>query len=599
MRKTWTVTLTLALTGACVLAAAPAQAKSRDCRPTGKSVDITLLATTDVHGNVDNWNYFNNAAHSDKYGNAIGMTRAASAIKQVRAKQGADRVVVVDNGDAIQGTPLTYFYAKQQPVTQTGLTHPMAKVFNTIGYDAANIGNHEFNYGLAMTDKYRDDLDSPLLAANVVDAKTGRPRYTPYTIVTRQVKGAKPVKVGILGLTTPGSMIWDKGNLDGQVKIDDMVASAKKWVPRVRAAGADVVVVMSHSGQGGLSSYDTAATGLGAENVSDQIAAEVPGIDAVVMGHTHVEVPQQYVTNKVTGKQVLLTQPKNFAQSVSDVTFNLTLAKGHWQVSKASATTLQSKDFGPDAELQAAIKPYHEATVAYVNRVIAQSTEQLSAAKSRYEDTAILDYIQMVQTDTVKKALVGGEYANLPVLSIAAPFSRTATFPEGDVTVRDMAGLYLYDNTLEAVVMTGAQVKDYLEYSAKYFGQVPAGGTFDPETMTQVTYNGQPVWDYNYDVMSGINYDIDLSQPVGSRITNLTVDGKPLDATQKFVVAVNNYRRSGGGNFPHIAQAPVVYQQQQEIRQLLIDWASANKTIDPKDFFVKNWQLTVAGTPVA
>ena len=162
-----------------------------------------------------------------------------------------------------------------------------------------------------------------------------------------------------------------------------------------------------------------------------------------------------------------------------------------------------------------------------------------------------------------------------------------------------MAALYIYDNTLEAVVMTGAQVKDYLEFSAKYFGQVSAGGSFDPETMTQVQYNGQTVWDYNYDVLSGVDYTIDLAQPVGQRITSLTIDGAPVDPAQQFVVAVNNYRRSGGGNFPHISTAPVVYQQQQEIRQLLIDWAQTNQVIDPADFFEQNWQLVVAGQPIA
>ena len=594
MRNLWAAALSLAL-GVSVMSATAAGAQPRSDR----ELDITVLATTDVHGNVQNWDYFKNQAYADKYGNQIGLAQAATAINTVRQQEGADRVIVVDNGDALQGTPLTYFYAKQQPVTTSGLEHPMAVAYNAIGYDANNIGNHEFNYGLPLLDAYEQDLDSPLLAANVVDAKTGEPRYTPYTIVTRKVKGNKPVKVGILGLTTPGSMIWDKANLEGQVRIEDMVSSAKQWVPRVRAAGADVVVVLSHSGQGGLSSYDPTATGLGAENVSDQIAREVPGIDAVVMGHSHQEVAEQYVTNEVTGRPVLMTQPKNWAQSVADVTFTLNQVKGKWQVKASSATLLSSKDYAPDAKVMAALKPYHDAAVSYVNQVIATSTQELSAAESRYKDTAILDYIQMVQTQTVSEALEGGQYADLPVLSIAAPFSRTAVFPQGDITVRDMAALYIYDNTLEAVVMTGAQVKDYLEFSAKYFGQVSAGGSFDPETMTQVQYNGQTVWDYNYDVLSGVDYTIDLAQPVGQRITSLTIDGAAVDPAQQFVVAVNNYRRSGGGNFPHISTAPVVYQQQQEIRQLLIDWAQTNQVIDPADFFEQNWQLVVAGQPIA
>lgn len=595
MRKIWAASLAVAL-GASALGGVRASAAPKDG---GKQLDITLLATTDVHGNVANWDYFKNAGYTDKAGNAVGLAHAATAIKQVRQERGADRVVVVDNGDTLQGTPLSYHYAKQEPVTASGLTHPMAAAYNAIGYDANNIGNHEFNYGLPLLDKFKADLDSPLLGANVLDAKTGQPRYQPYRIVTKKVKGNKPVRIGILGLTVPGSMIWDKANLSGQVTIEDMVTSAKTWVPKVRAAGADVVVVMSHSGQGGLSSYDPVAAGLGAENVSDRIAREVPGIDAVVMGHSHQEVAQQYVANQTTGKPVLLTQPKNWAQSVSDVTFGLQQVRGTWEVRAASAKLLASKDYQADPEVMAVVKPYHDKTVAYVNQVIATSTQEMSAAQSRYKDTAILDYIQMVQTQTVAKAMEGGQYANLPVLSIAAPFSRTALFPQGDVTVRDMAGLYIYDNTLEAVVMTGAQVKDYLEYSAKYFGQVPSGGTFDPETMTQVQYNGQNVWDYNYDIIAGLDYSIELTQPVGQRIQGLSFNGAPVADDQQLVVAVNNYRRSGGGNFPHIATAPVVYQQQQEIRQLLIDWANASKTIDPDAFFVDNWKLTVDGKPAA
>jgi 2',3'-cyclic-nucleotide 2'-phosphodiesterase/3'-nucleotidase len=230
--------------------------------------------------------------------------------------------------------------------------------------------------------------------------------------------------------------------------------------------------------------------------------------------------------------------------------------------------------------------------VAYVNQVVAQSTVELSAAESRYKDTPILDYINKVQTDTVTAALAGTEYATLPVLSIAAPFSRSAVFPQGDVKIKDVAGLYIYDNTLEAVVLTGAEVKAYLEYSAKYFVTLPVGATPDPATISDPA-----VPDYNYDVLSGVDYDIDISLPVGSRITRLQIAGVDVDPAARFVVAVNNYRRSGGGNFPGIVKEQV-YNAQQEIRQLLIDWAQAKGSINPADFFVANWRLVRAGVPV-
>lgn len=559
-------------------------------------VQLTLLATTDLHGRVQSWDYFQDAPYSDRFGNKVGLSAVSTVVNDVRAERGAESVIVVDNGDFLQGTPLTTYYAKQAPITETGAEHPMATAYNAIGYDAQVPGNHEFDYGLDLLDAYVDDVDFPVLAANVIDTATGEPLLQPYTIITKKLKN-KPIKVGILGLTTPGSMIWNKGHLEGRVTIEDMITSARKWVPQVKAAGADVVVVLSHAGIG-LSSYDT-STGLGEENPSDQIAAQVPGIDVMVIGHTHrTDAAEQFITNEVTGEQVLLTQPMYWGQSVSDVTIDLQKVKGQWEVTSTAAQAILTGSVEEDPAVVAATDPAHETTIGYVNQVIAQSVTELPATESRYRDTAIIDYIQMVQMETVTAALAGGEYADLPVLSIAAPFSRTAVFPEGDVTIRDMAGLYIYDNTLEAVVLTGAQVKDFLEYSAKYFATVAPGEAFDPELHTSVVYDGQQVWDYNYDIIAGLDYEIDLSQPVGSRIENMSIDGVAVAADDQFVVALNNYRRSGGGNFPHVSTAPVVYNEMQEIRQLLIDWAVEKGTIDPADFFVQNWTLTSGGVPI-
>ncbi|MCB0906792.1 MAG: 5'-nucleotidase C-terminal domain-containing protein [Nocardioidaceae bacterium] len=562
-----------------------------------RTTQLTLLATTDVHGNINNWDYFRNAPYTERTGDTKGLASVASIVDTVRADKGARKVVVVDNGDFLQGTPLDYYYAVQEPVTETGVDHPMAVAYNTIGYDAQVVGNHEFNYGLPLLGAYVKDADFPVLGANVISERTGRPALRPYTMISRKVAGGPPVTIGVVGVTTPGSQIWDKANVEGKVRFDDMVDSAAKWVRVVRARGADVVVVLAHSGVGGGSSY---GGDLPAENPADIIAAQVPGIDVVVVGHTHLDVPEQWVTNEVTGKQVLLTQPKFWGQTVSEVDLTLTRTGGRgradWTVSTMATTALRSKDYIEDATLTSALEPYHQATLDYVNQVVAQSVVELPATESRYRDTAIMDFIQQVQTETVQSALAGTAYADTPVLSIAAPFSRTAVFPQGDVTIRDIAGLYIYDNTLQARLLTGQQVKDYLEYSAKYFEQVAPGGTFDPATMTNAPAGATP--DYNYDIMSGVDYEIDLSQPVGSRIVNLTMpDGTPVAMTDSFVVAVNNYRASGGGNFPGIATAPVVYNDLVEIRQVLIDWALARGVIDPADFFVPNWRLTIAGEP--
>lgn len=586
VRRYWAVT-------AAVLAVTTGAATPAAAAPGGKSdrLDLTLLATTDLHGRVQDWDYFRNAPYTERSGDATGLARVGSVVDSVRAAKGEDSVLVVDNGDFLQGTPLSYYYARQEPVTETGAEHPMAAAYDAIGYDAQVVGNHEFNYGLDLLQAYTDDVDHPVLGANVVDAATGEPYLPPYTLRKVQVPGAKPVTVGIIGLTTPGSAIWDRANVEGRVEFLDMVESAQRWVPVVDRQ-ADVVVVLSHAGVGGTSSYgpDAAPT----ENPTDVIARTVPGIDAMVVGHSHRDVPSQVVRNEVSGEDVLLTQPYRWGGTVSQVDFSLTKTRGQWDVTAATATALRTRDFPEDPDVLAATAEAHETTVEYVNQVVATSTEELSAATSRYEDTAILDFIQQVQTDTVEGALEGTQYGDLPVLSIAAPFSRTAVFPEGPVTIRDIAGLYVFDNTLEAVTLTGAQVRDYLEYSARYFTQVPATGDVDPETITGA--GGTP--DYNYDVLSGVDYDLDVSRPAGERVTRLEVDGTAVADDDVFVVAVNNYRRSGGGNFPHVSTAPKVYDEQLEIRQLLIDAAQSTGTIDPADFADDNWQLVRDGVPL-
>ncbi|MEV0350596.1 5'-nucleotidase C-terminal domain-containing protein [Nonomuraea sp. NPDC050680] len=553
-----------------------------------KTVTVTVMGTSDIHGNVLNWDYYKDAAYADSAGNNVGLAKVSTLVNKVRAERGAGRTLLFDSGDTIQGTPLAYYYAKVEPITRNGPVHPMAKAMNAIGYDAVTLGNHEFNYGLPLLATWIHQMKAPVLGANAVSAKTGRPAYLPFVIKTMNVKGDKPVKVGVLGLTNPGVAIWDKANVEGKLRFTDLVASAKKWVPIIRGLGADVVVVTAHAGDNGMSSY---GGDLPVENASAMVAEQVPGIDAVLFGHAHNDVAQRFVTNQATGKQVLLTEPSKWGQRLSVIDFQLAKQRGRWTVTGKSSTTLNTNTAAEDPKITALLKPQHDATVGYVNKVVAKSSEQLSAAESPYKDTPILDYIQQVQVETVKQALPDNQ---LPVLSIAAPFSRTAVFPAGDIRVRDVAGLYVYDNTLLAVKLTGAQIKDYLEYSAKYFNQLAPG---DPVDVAELTNAGNTP-DYNYDQLSGVSYDIDIAKPVGQRIANLSYDGAPVPADKEFVVAINNYRQSGGGGFPHVAGAPVLYNAQVEIRQALIDYATAKGTINPSDFAATNWRLTRDGVSV-
>lgn len=590
-----------ATTAALLLAAAAAPAAGQPVEP--DRLELTLLATTDVHGHVYDWDYFRNAPFPTD--DSLGLTRVATAVEQIRAEKGEDSVLLLDNGDAIQGTPLTYYYGMgegRDEVIDDEVTHPMATAFNQLDYDVQVVGNHEYNYGLDLLEAYDADLDAPLLGANVIDVATGEPYHQPYELVEREIDG-ETVTVGVLGLVTPGVRIWDKQHVEGVLEFQDMVTAAERWVPEVDAQ-ADVVVVIAHTGLGNVENdaYDPTALH---EDVTNNIAHFVPGIDVIVAGHTHEDRPQEILTN-VEGDPVLMTQPDYWARSLTEMTLGLVPdGEDGWQVDWSedgapTAVAHRGTEYAEDEELRAALADEHAATVEYVNTPVAESVTELLAETSRYEDTPIIDFINHVQQTTLEAALSEEDSAGRTVISQASPFSRDAVFPEGEVTIADIAGLYIYENTLTGVVLTGAELRDYLEFSARYFNQVEEGAEFDPETGTNAVYPDRPsgVPDYNYDVISGLEYVIDISQPVGERIAVLTYpDGTPVADDDEFVMAVNNYRQSGGGAYPHVADAELVYDERLEIRQLLIEWAQERGVIDPADFFVENWWLVTEPLP--
>ncbi|MEV2276825.1 5'-nucleotidase C-terminal domain-containing protein [Nocardiopsis sp. NPDC049922] len=557
---------------------------------------ITVMGTSDLHGYCLNWDYFRDAEYANGAGDHIGIAKASSLIERIRSERGRRNTLLFDSGDTIQGSSLATYYNTVEPFTETGEVHPMARAMNAVGYDAVALGNHEFNYGIDHLAAWIEQMDAPVLGANAVHHGTDEPAYRPYVLKRMRVdcanrRGRIPLVVGVLGLTNPGAILWDKRHVEGKLEFRDLVESAAHWVPIMRARGADVVVVSAHSGDSGTSSY---GDDLPVENASAMVAEQVPGIDAILFGHAHRDVPERFVTNRVTGERVLMSMPSYWGRRLSVMDLALRRERGRWRVVAKSAVALNANTVEEDPRVVAAVEAQHATTVAYVNQVIATSVEELSAAEACWRDTAILDYIQHVQMETVRAALQGTPEGDLPVISIAAPFSRSAVFPAGDVSIRDMAGLYIYDNTLLASELTGAQVRDYLEHSARYFARLAPGEAVDPEAITNA--GGTP--DYNFDQVAGLEYEIDISRPEGERITSLTLNGQEVADDQRFVMAVNNYRQSGGGNFPHIAAAPVVYNRQAEVRQALIDFATASGTIDPAQFHAVNWRLVREGVPV-
>ncbi|MFF3206038.1 bifunctional metallophosphatase/5'-nucleotidase [Streptomyces sp. NPDC002962] len=585
--------------GVAIAGAAAAPARAAEAEKPGKPVKqpkryaLTVLGTTDLHGHVFNWDYFKDAEYKDAAGNAQGLARVSTLVNQIRAEKGRENTLLLDAGDTIQGTPLTYYYAKVDPITaKGGPVHPMAQAMNAIGYDAAALGNHEFNYGIETLRKFESQLRFPLLGANAVDAKTLKPAFAPYVIKTFCVKGAPPVKVAVLGLTNPGIAIWDKAYVQGKLAFPGLEEQAAKWVPKLKSLGADVVIVSAHSGSSGTSSYGDQLPYV--ENSAALVAQQVPDIDAILVGHAHVEIPELKVVNAKTGKTVVLSEPLAYAERLSVFDVELVFEKGRWAVESVASKVLNSNTVADDPKITKLLGDEHAKVVAYVNQVVGSATETLTTVEARYKDAPIIDLITKVQEDVVKAALAGTSYASLPVIAQASPFSRTSEIPAGEVTIRDLSSLYVYDNTLVAKLMTGAQVRAYLEYSAQYFVQTAAGAVVDTEKLTNAA--GRP--DYNYDYVSGLVYEIDIAQAAGSRIKNLTYNGAALDDAQQFVLAVNNYRANGGGAFPHVASAQELWSESTEIRTRISEWVTAKGVLDPKDFASVDWKLTRDGTPV-
>ncbi|GAA1177365.1 2',3'-cyclic-nucleotide 2'-phosphodiesterase/3'-nucleotidase [Kitasatospora gansuensis] len=579
----------LPLATASPAAAAPAEQPGK----AQKKQTFTVLGTTDLHGRVLNWDYFTDAEYDDKAHNDVGLAKISTLVKQVREEKGCHRTLLIDAGDIIQGTQLTYYYARVEPITgKRPPKHPMAEAMNAIGYDAAALGNHEFNYGIPTVRAFEEQLNFPLLGANALFAKDEKPAFPPYVIKELHLGHGRPLRVGILGLTNPGIAIWDKANVAGKMVFPGIVEMAKKYVPRMKAAGADVIVVSAHSGIDEPTTYGDQLPW--PEDASGEMAETVPDIDAVLVGHTHKEVPQRLIVNKKTGKTVVLSEPLCWAQRLSRFDFEVEFARGQWHVTSVTSTVLNSNTVPEDPAIVQLLSAQHKKVVEYVNQAIGTCKTALSIAEARFKDVPIIDLIGRVQADTVKAALASTSYANLPVLAQAAPFNRTAVIPAGTVKLRDAAGLYIYENTLEARVLTGAQIKDYLEFSAKYFAQLAPGDAVNLDTLT----NQANTPDYNFDSIYGLSYDIDLTQPVGSRITNLTLQGAPVDPAAQFVLAVNNYRANGGGNFPHVAKAPVAWSNSEEIRNTMITWVKAKGVLDPAEFGGGTWRLVRAGVPL-
>jgi 2',3'-cyclic-nucleotide 2'-phosphodiesterase/3'-nucleotidase len=516
---------------------------------------VVILSTTDMHGRVFPIDYYTN-----KYDN-VGIAKIATLVKAARKND--PNLLLLDSGDTIQGTPLEYFHNKRNNTPPD----PMMLAMNALHYDAMAVGNHEYNFGLKVLEKARSEAKFPWLSANTYDKGTSNTHYQPY--IVKEVNG---IRLGILGLTTPGIPYWE--NIPNYVGLEfhETVSEAKKWVQILRdKEKVDVVIIAMHMGlEEDLRTGQINPAQVPNENAALAIARNVPGVDVILMGHTHREVSSLVING------VLLTQANRWASHVARVDVYLDQTGGHWQVIAKSAQTIPvTEKTTVDAEIAQLDQPYDKETQDWLGRSIGESSEELTARDCRFHDTAIIDLIQRVQLEAGKADV-----------SMAACFNPQARIPKGKVTVRDIAGLYEYENTLVTLELTGQQLKDALEHSAEYFREYEQGKTF-------AELVDQRVPGYNFDMAQGVTYEIDLTKPFGQRIENLKFNGQPLTPARKLRVVTNNYRVNGGGNYKMFKDAPVVYRSSEEVRELIIDWVEKHHTIPTQS--ENNWRLVGAG----
>lgn len=599
---------------AASLAALPFSASAADS--TGAAtVELRILETTDLHVNIVNYDYF-----ADKPTDEYGLAKTATLIKQARSE--AKNSLLIDNGDLIQGNPLGDYVATVDKL-QEGETHPVYKAMNLLGYDAGNFGNHEFNYGLDFLKTAVKGSNFPYVNANIYlddkdqDPSNDKNAFTPYLILDKEVTdstGAKhKLKVGIIGFVPPQILSWDKAHLEGKLITKDIVETAKKFVPQMKKEGADLIIAVPHSGF-----EDIPQTPLMENSVL--YLSKVEGIDAILFGHAHKVFPDASFEGKTgvdlakgTINGVPAVEPGYWGNNLGIIDLTLEKSGDAWSVKNSKVAvkpifdTVKKKSLvDADPTIWDAIQEDHEHTLEYVRGPVGKTSAPINSWFALIQDDPSIQIVTNAQKWYVEKHLQGTEYEGVPVLSAGAPFKAGGRqganyytdIPAGDIAIKNVADLYLYSNTVNAVLVTGAELKEWLEWSSGQFNQIDPAKT---EAQELVNYDFPT---YNFDVIDGVTYQIDVTKPAkydakggvldekSSRIVNLSYNGKPIDPAQKFVVASNNYRASSS-KFANPDGKRIILASPDENRQVIIDYIRENGTINPTAD--GNWSLAPFG----
>lgn len=510
---------------------------------------ITLLGTTDVHGHLLPYDY----ATGDPAPSSLAQV--ATLVDSIRREDPA--VLLFDGGDLLQGSALDAFQARE------GMddTHPMIAAMNYLGYDASAIGNHEFDYGIAFMRTALAGARFPFVAANIYAEGTDSLAFVPYVLL--DVQG---VRVGVIGFTTPGVAVWDRANVEGRLRFEDVVQAARRWVPDLREAGADVLVAIAHSGVGPGSSYGS-APGAPEENAVKRLASEVPDLDVIFAGHTSESIDSLRVGRSL----ILHAGVRADHLAIAHVVVERT--EEGFRVVSTAGRALPTAGVPPNPGLVDVVRPAHERTLAWLDEPIGYTPDSWSARTARFEDTPIADLIAKVQA-----RITGAQ------LSSTAIFRTDAGFGPGSITRQHILALYAYPNTLRAIRLSGADLAAYLEWSARYYHSFPASPLINDS-----------VRGYNFDMIDGLEYELDLSRREGERVVSLRFHGRPVADSDSFSMALNSYRQSGGGRYDMLAEAPVLYADEVDIPTRIIEYVEGRDTLRIADVFEENWKLGPVG----
>lgn len=548
-------------------------------------IALRVLATSDLHANLMAWDY-----HANRVCEERGITRVAALIRRARAEQ--PQSLLFDNGDFLHGTVLGDFIAETTPVIRSGRplhTHPVIAAMNALGYDAAALGNHEFGHGLGFLRRSLAATRFPIVCSNLYfKPSRGAPIAQPFVILERELRDrhgvVHPVKIGVMGFIPPQTAIWEKRYLKSRASVDDIVNSAKMLVPILRAAGADLIIALSHSGIG------SPHVGASSENASSALAA-IAGVDVIIAGHTHLTFPTADQPN-LSGKPAVM--PGFFGSHLGVIDLRLRRQGGKWQVagfqaenraiSRRDPATGQVKAIvADDPAILALAKPAHDGLLARAEEEVGFSKVPLHSYFSLLAPTPALDLVATAQADYLKVILKDSAYASLPMLSAVAPFKaggrggpeNYTDVPAGPLRLRHANDLYMHPNSLSALRVSGQDIADWLERSVSIYHQVEPGAQ-------DVALLDESFASFNFDVIHGLSYGIDLSQPArfncfgeviaagARRIRYLHHLGQPVRPDQMFVLATNSYRAAGGAGFSGTGTAQVIYEGRESNREVLL-----------------------------